>query len=67
MSLPILEENARYYKELTAAVDVVERACRLCVDVIFFSSSLNTINYSIEITVYNCKLSLGISVKYLYS
>lgn len=35
MSLPILEENAKYYKELTAAVDVVERACRLCVDVNF--------------------------------
>lgn len=33
MSLPILEENAKYYKELTAAIDVVERACRLCVDV----------------------------------
>ncbi|KAI4299272.1 hypothetical protein L6164_032747 [Bauhinia variegata] len=32
-SLPFSEQKAKYYKELQAAVDVVERACRLCVDV----------------------------------
>ncbi|XP_031114186.1 putative PAP-specific phosphatase, mitochondrial [Ipomoea triloba] len=31
--LPFSEQKAKYYKELEAAVDVVERACRLCVDV----------------------------------
>ncbi|KAL3820617.1 hypothetical protein ACJIZ3_006522 [Penstemon smallii] len=33
-SLPFAEEKAKYYEHLQAAVDVVERACRLCVDVI---------------------------------
>lgn len=33
MPLPI--QKAKYYRELEAAVDVVERACHLCVDVIF--------------------------------
>uniref|UniRef100_A0A804K2I0 PAP-specific phosphatase, mitochondrial n=1 Tax=Musa acuminata subsp. malaccensis TaxID=214687 RepID=A0A804K2I0_MUSAM len=32
-SLPFLPEKAKFYRELEAAVDVVERACRLCVDV----------------------------------
>ncbi|WOL04885.1 hypothetical protein Cni_G13607 [Canna indica] len=32
-SLPFLPDKARFYGELEAAVDVVERACRLCVDV----------------------------------
>ncbi|CAL9144746.1 unnamed protein product [Musa hybrid cultivar] len=32
-SLPFLPEKAKFYGELEAAVDVVERACRLCVDV----------------------------------
>ncbi|KAJ0017817.1 hypothetical protein Pint_10759 [Pistacia integerrima] len=32
-SLPFPNEKAKYHKELEAAVDVVERACRLCVDV----------------------------------
>ncbi|KAK4485160.1 hypothetical protein RD792_007773 [Penstemon davidsonii] len=31
--LPFAEEKAKYYEHLQAAVDVVERACRLCVDV----------------------------------
>ena len=34
LSLPFPEQKAKYYRELEAAVDVVERACRLCVDVI---------------------------------
>ncbi|CAK9181302.1 unnamed protein product [Ilex paraguariensis] len=33
LDLPFPEEKAKYYRELQAAVDVVERACRLCVDV----------------------------------
>ncbi|XP_009764407.1 putative 3'(2'),5'-bisphosphate nucleotidase, mitochondrial isoform X2 [Nicotiana sylvestris] len=33
LSLPFPEQKAKYYRELEAAVDVVERACRLCVDV----------------------------------
>ncbi|KAH0718019.1 hypothetical protein KY285_014050 [Solanum tuberosum] len=33
LSLPFAEQKAKYYSELEAAVDVVERACRLCVDV----------------------------------
>uniref|UniRef100_A0A7N0VA82 Uncharacterized protein n=1 Tax=Kalanchoe fedtschenkoi TaxID=63787 RepID=A0A7N0VA82_KALFE len=32
-SLPFPEKKADYYKELEAAVDAVERACRLCADV----------------------------------
>lgn len=32
-SLPSSIQEAKYHKELEAAVDVVERACRLCVDV----------------------------------
>ncbi|XP_057429533.1 putative PAP-specific phosphatase, mitochondrial isoform X2 [Lotus japonicus] len=32
-SLPFPQQNAKYYKELEAAVDVVQNACRLCVDV----------------------------------
>ncbi|XVE87923.1 hypothetical protein DITRI_Ditri19aG0027400 [Diplodiscus trichospermus] len=32
-NLPFPNEKAKYRKELEAAVDVVERACRLCVDV----------------------------------
>ncbi|KAA8515384.1 hypothetical protein F0562_019005 [Nyssa sinensis] len=32
-SLPFPEQKAKYHKELRAAVNVVERACRLCVDV----------------------------------
>ncbi|XP_051128434.1 putative PAP-specific phosphatase, mitochondrial [Andrographis paniculata] len=32
-SLPFPEQKARYYEHLKAAVDVVERACHLCVDV----------------------------------
>lgn len=33
LSLPFPEHNAKHYKELQAAINVVERACRLCVDV----------------------------------
>ncbi|KAL3627629.1 hypothetical protein CASFOL_028992 [Castilleja foliolosa] len=33
ISLPFPEEKAKYNEHLQAAVDVVERACRLCVDV----------------------------------
>ncbi|KAL4628787.1 hypothetical protein ACB092_05G264000 [Castanea dentata] len=32
-SLPFPIQEAKYYRELEAAVDVVERACHLCVDV----------------------------------
>ncbi|KAJ6829337.1 putative PAP-specific phosphatase, mitochondrial isoform X4 [Iris pallida] len=32
-SLPFPQEKAKFYRELDAAVDVVQRACRLCVDV----------------------------------
>ncbi|KAI3456351.1 hypothetical protein Pfo_013014 [Paulownia fortunei] len=32
-SLPFPEQKAKYYEHLQAAVGVVERACRLCVDV----------------------------------
>ncbi|KAJ4837746.1 hypothetical protein Tsubulata_015339 [Turnera subulata] len=32
-SLPFPNQNAKYHRELEAAVDAVERACRLCVDV----------------------------------
>ncbi|PIN18567.1 Salt-sensitive 3'-phosphoadenosine-5'-phosphatase HAL2/SAL1 [Handroanthus impetiginosus] len=32
-SLPFPQQKAKYYEHLQAAVDVVERACRLCVDV----------------------------------
>ncbi|TQD88321.1 hypothetical protein C1H46_026202 [Malus baccata] len=32
-SLPFGTEKANYYRELEAAVDVVERACALCVDI----------------------------------
>ncbi|CAA7405686.1 unnamed protein product [Spirodela intermedia] len=32
-SLPFPPEKAKYHRELEAAVDAVERACRLCVDV----------------------------------
>lgn len=31
--LPFTNQNAKYHRELEAAVDVVERACRICVDV----------------------------------
>lgn len=34
-NLPFPQKNAKYYKELEAAVDVVQRACRLCVHVMF--------------------------------
>ncbi|XP_060191838.1 putative PAP-specific phosphatase, mitochondrial isoform X1 [Lycium barbarum] len=33
LSLPFPGQKAKYFKELEAAVDVVERACRLCIDV----------------------------------
>ncbi|GFP83966.1 putative pap-specific phosphatase mitochondrial [Phtheirospermum japonicum] len=33
VSLPFPEKKAKYYEHLQSAVDVVERACRLCVDV----------------------------------
>ncbi|XP_049381926.1 putative PAP-specific phosphatase, mitochondrial isoform X2 [Solanum stenotomum] len=33
LNLPFAEQKGKYYSELEAAVDVVERACRLCVDV----------------------------------
>ncbi|KAH0718020.1 hypothetical protein KY285_014051 [Solanum tuberosum] len=33
LSFPFPEHKAKYYRELEAAADVVERACRLCVDV----------------------------------
>ncbi|KAK7840543.1 putative pap-specific phosphatase [Quercus suber] len=39
-SLPFPIQEAKYYRELEAAVDVVERACHLCVDVISFLYSL---------------------------
>ncbi|KAF6153954.1 hypothetical protein GIB67_023731 [Kingdonia uniflora] len=32
-SLPFPPQKAKYYRELQAAVDVVDKACRLCVDV----------------------------------
>ncbi|XP_057961225.1 putative PAP-specific phosphatase, mitochondrial [Malania oleifera] len=32
-SLPFSQQNAKYHIELQAAVDIVERACHLCVDV----------------------------------
>ncbi|KAJ1379155.1 Inositol monophosphatase-like [Sesbania bispinosa] len=32
-NLPFPQQNAKYYKELEAAVDVVQRACSLCVNV----------------------------------
>ncbi|XP_043692838.1 putative PAP-specific phosphatase, mitochondrial [Telopea speciosissima] len=32
-SLPFPPENAKYHRELQAAVNVVEKSCRLCVDV----------------------------------
>ncbi|XP_056172088.1 putative PAP-specific phosphatase, mitochondrial [Syzygium oleosum] len=32
-SLPFPAHDAKYHRELEAAIDVVERACRLCVDV----------------------------------
>lgn len=32
--LPFTKQKAKYHKQLEAAVDVVERACRLCVEVI---------------------------------
>ncbi|XP_027336329.1 putative PAP-specific phosphatase, mitochondrial isoform X2 [Abrus precatorius] len=32
-NLPFPQQNAKYYKELEAAVDVVQRACHLCVHV----------------------------------
>ncbi|XXG70379.1 hypothetical protein AAC387_Pa06g3154 [Persea americana] len=32
-SLPFAKDKAKYYGELEAAVDAVQRACRLCVDV----------------------------------
>lgn len=32
-SLPFSPQKAKYYRELEAAVDVVRRACRICVDV----------------------------------
>ncbi|CAK7350733.1 unnamed protein product [Dovyalis caffra] len=31
--LPFTNQNAKYHRELEAAVDVVERACRICLDV----------------------------------
>ncbi|KAM3285248.1 putative PAP-specific phosphatase, mitochondrial [Capsicum chacoense] len=33
LSLPFSEQKAKYYREVEASVDVVERACRICVDV----------------------------------
>ncbi|XP_059292794.1 putative PAP-specific phosphatase, mitochondrial [Lycium ferocissimum] len=33
LSLPFTEQKAKYYRELEAAVDVVQRACRLCLHV----------------------------------
>lgn len=35
LSLPFAERKAKYHEHLRAAVDVVDRACRLCVDVRF--------------------------------
>ncbi|XP_057764660.1 putative PAP-specific phosphatase, mitochondrial isoform X2 [Salvia miltiorrhiza] len=45
LSLPFAEQKAKYYRHLQAAVDVVERACHLCVDVqkSLFSSDGNII------------------------
>ncbi|KAK6124012.1 hypothetical protein DH2020_042228 [Rehmannia glutinosa] len=37
-SLPFQEQKAKYYEHLQAAVDVVERACRLCVQKSLFSN-----------------------------
>ncbi|GER53015.1 3'(2'),5'-bisphosphate nucleotidase-like protein [Striga asiatica] len=33
LKIPVPEQKAKYWEHLQAAVDVVERACRLCVDV----------------------------------
>ncbi|KAL3522158.1 hypothetical protein ACH5RR_014992 [Cinchona calisaya] len=33
LNLPFTEEKAEYFKQLEAATDVVQRACRLCIDV----------------------------------
>lgn len=38
--LPLPMQNAKYQRELEAAVDVVQRACCLCVDVIALFYSL---------------------------
>ncbi|KAL8460277.1 hypothetical protein ACS0TY_031990 [Phlomoides rotata] len=45
LSIPITEQKATHYEHLQAAVDVVERACRLCVDVqkSLFSSDGNIV------------------------
>lgn len=37
-NLPFPKQNANYFKELEAAVDVVQRACNLCLNVMFFFS-----------------------------
>ncbi|KAM1008693.1 hypothetical protein ACFX2A_005203 [Malus domestica] len=47
-SLPFGTEKANYYRELEAAVDVVERACALCVDI--QSSVLSTQRRIVEKT-----------------
>ncbi|KAG6393995.1 hypothetical protein SASPL_144571 [Salvia splendens] len=43
LSLPFVEKEAKYHKHLQAAVDVVERACHLCVQKSLFSSDKSII------------------------
>ncbi|RZS19273.1 hypothetical protein BHM03_00051645, partial [Ensete ventricosum] len=59
-NLPFLLEKAKFYRELEAAVDVVERACRLCVDVrfFFFSFSHQFTSYFLLFLTHQVKKSL---------
>ncbi|MBA0836726.1 hypothetical protein Goarm_008921, partial [Gossypium armourianum] len=56
-NLPFPNEKAKYHRELEAAVEAVERACRLCVDV----NSLKNLNLT------SCSLAIALVQRSLFS
>ncbi|CAI0431082.1 unnamed protein product [Linum tenue] len=46
-SLPFPTQKAKYHRELEAAVGIVERACRICVDVNCFPHLLSFFNFTL--------------------
>ncbi|XP_047325945.1 putative PAP-specific phosphatase, mitochondrial isoform X2 [Impatiens glandulifera] len=68
-SLPFPEEKAKYHRELKSAVDVVERACHLCVDVqksLFSSGGILEKNDNTPVTVADFGVQALISLGKLF-
>ncbi|XP_077243318.1 inositol monophosphatase family protein [Tasmannia lanceolata] len=64
-SLPFTPEKAKYFKELEAAVDVVHKACRLCVDVqkSLFSGGILEKNDETPVTIADFSVQALISLE----